>query len=134
MSVDFIYTAAPPPSISTANTIVGRGIARRRLGKQTLADLGGAMSLGRVDVHKPSVTQVARMLRVPVSAVSKARAKLLAERGDDHHGDHHHRGNGNGAFVTEPTITWDDLAPEQRSEFLAKNFDAIWRELEVRTA
>jgi hypothetical protein len=131
MSVDFIYTAAPPPSISTASTIVGRGIARRALGKQALADLGGAMSLGRVDVHKPSVTQAARMLRVPVSVVRKARAKLLAERGDDHHGDQHH---GNGAFVTEPTITWAEFTAEEKSEFLKAHFNEIWAELEVRTS
>jgi hypothetical protein len=127
MSVDFIYTAAPPPSTSTANTIVGRGIARRGLGKQALADLGGAMSLGRVDVHKPSVTQVARMLRLPVAAVCKARAKLLAEHGDDHH-----HGNGNGGFVTEP-ITWETLSAEEKLEFLRTNFNAIWSEFEVRT-
>jgi hypothetical protein len=133
MSVDFIYTAAPPPSISTANTIVGRGIARRGLGKQTLADLGGAMSLGLVDVHKPSVTQAARMLRVPVSIVRKARAKLLAERGDDHHGDQHH-GNSDGAFVTEPTITWAEFTSEEKSEFLKAHFNEIWAELEMRTS
>jgi hypothetical protein len=136
------YTPAPPaPSIPF--TICGRGIAKRGWGKYSLARLGGAMSLGRVDVHKPSVAQVAHMLGLPVSVVRKARAELIAESRANLEfvdvvpevADHHNgNGNGNGHAAVAPSLTWESLTSAQRSEFLAENFDAIWNELERVTS
>jgi hypothetical protein len=61
---------------------------------------------------------------VPKSAVAAELKKLgVALR------RHNGKGNGHGALAT-----WESLSSEQRSEFLAENFDAIWRELEMRTA
>lgn len=134
------YTPAPPaPSIPF--TICGRGIKKRGWGKRMLARLGAEMSLGEVNVRKPSVPQAARMLGLPVSRVRKARAELIAEQRAERLGfldepagvAGNGNGNGNGHAAVVPSLTWDDLTPEQQSEFLAENFDAIWNELEVRT-
>ena len=89
------------------------------------ARLAAKATFGAVQVSRLTVIQAAAVFGVPKHAVAKELRKLGVTL--------RHTTNGNG-HAAAPVPTWDELTPEQRSEFLAKNFDAIWRELEVRTA
>jgi hypothetical protein len=95
------------------------------------ARLAAQATFGAVVVRELTVGQAAAVFGVPRHLVSVELKKLGVTL-------RHYDGNGgNGGDDIRETASapaWETLTPDQKSEFLAKNFDAIWRELEVRTA
>lgn len=90
------------------------------------ARLAAKATFGAVVVTPLTAIQAAELFGVSKSAVAAELKKLGVVL-------RHPNGNGNG-HAAAPPPTWDSLTSEQRSEFLKKNFDAIWNELERVTA
>ena len=87
--------------------------------KAKRARLAAQATLGEVIVTPLTAVQAANVFGVTTNAVAMKRNR---------HGLRRYNGNGH----TVPT--WDALSPEQKSEFLQTNFNAIWAELDQRTA
>jgi hypothetical protein len=114
------YTpAAPAPS-----TIAGRTIAHSYTWSETKrVRLAAKATFGAVVVTPLTAIQASQVFDVPVTAVAGELKRLGVVL-------RHHNGNGHGHAAP----TWESLTSEQKSAFLANNFDAIWNELEARTS
>lgn len=89
------------------------------------AQLAAKATFGAVIVSPLTAAQAAEIFGVPTTAVTAELKKLgVALR----------HTNGNGHTATPSVPAWEALTSEQRSEFLTKNFDAIFHELERVTA
>jgi hypothetical protein len=122
-------TSSPPV------TIGGKCVAHSTSSSDAKrARLAALACLGELVVVRMTEGQAAAVFGVPKTKIA-AKLKqfghtLRHSNGGNGHANGNDHANGNGKSLP----TWDEFSIEQQSEFLAKNFDAIWNALELRTS